>query len=231
MNTVNTNNNNPLNREEKHLNLRDSYLEIEFVLSDNAGCVFANDTNIRLANYSMMAIFSSIKFKTNGGRTIEFIDHCHPNLLMYKLITITDGEYESAFLRNQGIRDIQLKSDHTAAEPGHMYTMVKMSDLFRFVNDLEKIIHGLGFKLILKRKNNDRALFRVNANPSAVTNDGNIEIRDISWCVPNIDPNNDNRFIVQKGINKRNHIDFSYYGKKTFYKNVQNATNFVFDLD
>ena len=57
------------------------------------------------------------------------------------------------------------------------------SDLFGFVNDLEKLIYGLGFKLKLKRNNNDRALYRVNANPGAVANDGNIEIRDISWCV------------------------------------------------
>ena len=77
--------------------------------------------------------------------------------------------------------------------------MINMSDLFGFVNDLVKIIYGLGFELILKRNNNDRALYRVNANPGAVANDGNIEIRDISWCVPSIDPSYDNRIIVQKG--------------------------------
>ena len=66
-----------------------------------------------------------------------------------------------------------------------------MSDLFGFVNDLEKIIYGLGFKLILKRNNNDRALFRVNAGAAAVANDGNVEIRDISWCEPSIDPSID----------------------------------------
>ena len=55
MNTVNTNINIILNREENHLNLRDSYLEIELVLSDDAGDVFANDANIRLVNYGMMA--------------------------------------------------------------------------------------------------------------------------------------------------------------------------------
>ena len=32
-----------------------------------------------------------------------------------------------------------------------MYMMIKMSYLFGFVNDLEKIICGLGFKLILKK--------------------------------------------------------------------------------
>ena len=98
----------------------------------------------------------------------------------------------SDFVRNQGNRDSQLKGDHAAAKGGHMYMMVKMSDLFSFVNDLEKIIYGLGFKLILKRNNNDRALFRVDADPGWVANDGNIEIRDISWCVPSIDPSNDN---------------------------------------
>ena len=69
---------------------------------------------------------------------------------MYRLLTSTDDEYESGFVRNQGNRDGQLKDDHIAAERGHMYMMVKMRDLFGFVNDLEKIIYGLGFKLKLK---------------------------------------------------------------------------------
>ena len=45
MNTVNTNINIILNREENNLNLNDSYLEIEFVVSDNACGVFANNSN------------------------------------------------------------------------------------------------------------------------------------------------------------------------------------------
>ena len=93
---------------------------------------------------------------------------------------------------------------------------IKMSDLFGFVNDLEKIINGLGFKIIVKRNNNDRDLFRVNADADAVGNDGNIDIRDISWCVPSIDSSNDNRIIVQKGLSKNNNVDFSFYERKTF---------------
>ena len=147
-----------------------------------------------------MPLFRSVKLETSGGRTIKNIDHCHPNLLMYKLLTSSDDENQSGFVRNQGDRDSQLKSDHVAAERGHMYMMIKMSDLFGFVNDLEKIIYGLGFKLILKRNNNDRALFRINAGADAVGNDGNIGIRDISWCVPSIDPSNDNSIIVKKRL-------------------------------
>ena len=62
-----------------------------------------------------MALYSSVKFETSGGRAIEYIDHCHPNLLMYKLLTSTDDEYESGIVRDQGNRDSQLKSDHIAA--------------------------------------------------------------------------------------------------------------------
>ena len=100
MNTVNININIILNSEENHLNLHDSYLEIEFVVSDDAGGVFANDANTRFINYGIMALFSSVKLETSGGRTIEYIDHCHPSLLMYKLITSTDDENESGFVRN-----------------------------------------------------------------------------------------------------------------------------------
>ena len=66
-----------------------------------------------------MALFSSFKLETSGGRTIEYIDHCHPNLLMYKLLTSTGDEFESGFVRNQG-RDSQLKGDYIAAQRGHM---------------------------------------------------------------------------------------------------------------
>ena len=158
MSTVINNINIILNREDNHLNIHDSCLEIDFVVSDNACVVFDNDANIRLVNYGMMALFSSVKLETSNGRTIDYIDHCHPNLLMYKLLTSTAVEYESGFVRNIGNRDSQLKDHHAAAERGHMYMMVKMSDLFGFVNDLVKIIYGLGFKLILKRNNADRAL-------------------------------------------------------------------------
>ena len=143
MNAVNTIINIILNRDENHLNLRDSYLEIEFVVLDDAGGVFASDANIRLFNYGSIALFSSFKLETSCGRTIEYIDHCHSNLLMYKLLTSTDDQYESGFVRNQGNRYSQLKGDHIAAERGHMYMMVKISDLFGFLIDLEKIIYEI----------------------------------------------------------------------------------------
>ena len=50
----------------------------------------------------------------------------------------------------------------------------------------------------------------------------------MSWCEPSFDPSNINRIFIQKGLNKNNNIDFSYYEKKTFCKNVSDA--FIFYL-
>ena len=151
MNTVSTNINIILKRKENHLKKHDTYREIEFCVSDNAGVVFSNNANIRLVNYGIMALFNSVKLETSGGRIIEYIDRCHPNLMMYMLLTSTDDGYESGFIRNQGNRNSKLKGDHAAAERGHMYMMVKKSDLFGFLNDIEKIVNGLGCTLILKK--------------------------------------------------------------------------------
>ena len=60
-----------LNREENHSKICHSHLEIEFIVSDNAAGVFANNANIRLVNYGMKALFNSVKFECSGGRTIE----------------------------------------------------------------------------------------------------------------------------------------------------------------
>ena len=41
-----------------------------------------------------MAFFSSVKFETSVGRTIEHKDHCHPKLFMYRFLNSTNDEFE-----------------------------------------------------------------------------------------------------------------------------------------
>ena len=229
MNTVNSKMNILISTEANYLNL-ESYLEVEFMVSGNGGGIIANNADVRLVNYGVMALFSFIKLGKISGKTIEYIDHCYPNLLLCKLLTRTSDEYISGFFRDRRDRDNQLKGDQQAALRGHLYMMIKIKDLFGFVNDLEKILYGIGFKLKLKRNSNDRAFFRVDARAGAVANDCNIEIRDIACCVPCIVPSNDQRIIIQKGLNNKNNIDFSFYERKTFYKNIPDATNFLFDI-
>ena len=112
MNTVNKNINVLIEREENHLNIHESYLEIEFMVSGNGGGIIANNANVRLVNYGVLALLISIKLETICGKSVEYIDHCHPNLLMYNLLTNNCDEYESGFVRDRTERDSQLKRDH-----------------------------------------------------------------------------------------------------------------------
>ena len=125
MNTINNNVNIFIIREENHLNVQEYYLEIEFNVSDYSGGIISNDANVRLLNYGVMALFSSIRLETISGKTIEYIDHCHPNLLICKLITIKSDENKSAFVRDQKEGDGQLKVFHQTAQREFMYGWLK----------------------------------------------------------------------------------------------------------
>ena len=57
---------------------------------------------------------------------------------MYKLLTSTSDEYKSGLVRGQGEIHSQLKSDHIVAKRSHMYVMIKVKDLFGFLNDFRK---------------------------------------------------------------------------------------------
>ena len=119
MNTVNNNINILISREENHLNIHKCYLQIEFLVSGNGGGIIANVANARLVNYGVRALICSVNLETVSGKTIEYIDYGHPNLLMCKLLTSTRVEYESGFVRDQRERDSQLKGDHQAAQRSH----------------------------------------------------------------------------------------------------------------
>ena len=91
------------------------------------------------------------------------------------------------------------------------YMMIETKCLFGFANDLEKFRYGIGFKLKLRRNNNDKALFRVNAGAGAVAKYFKIKLQlELGIYLVLILVNND-RIIVNKGLDKKNNIDFICY--------------------
>ena len=71
MNTVNTNINIIPNIEENHFNIHNSYLEIEFVVSNNVGGVFANDANVRLVSRCVPSIDPSNDNRINVQKGLK----------------------------------------------------------------------------------------------------------------------------------------------------------------
>ena len=55
----------------------------------DADAVIAKNDNVRLAKYGLIAPISSNRLKTISGKSVEYKDHCHLNLLLYKLIVMT----------------------------------------------------------------------------------------------------------------------------------------------
>ena len=72
-----------ISRDEYLLYIRESYLEIEFKVSDRTGGIIANDANIRFVNYGVIILFFSISLETISGETIEYIDHCYSVIQHY----------------------------------------------------------------------------------------------------------------------------------------------------
>ena len=96
-----------------------------------------------------------------------------------------------------------------------------LDTIYGYNNDIHKS------KIIKYKPNNLATMNVVNTNIIIMLNR---EENHLNLHVPSIDPSNDNRIIVQKVLSKKNNVDFSYYERKTFYKNVPNATYFLFDL-
>ena len=46
----------------------------------------------------VLAFFSSIRLETIGARTVEYVEQCHLNHLVYEILTNTDIEYHSLFI-------------------------------------------------------------------------------------------------------------------------------------
>ena len=54
--------------------------------------------------------------ETISGKTIEYINHSHPKLLTYNLLTSTSEEFEIGFVQDQREKDSQIKGEHQAAQ-------------------------------------------------------------------------------------------------------------------
>ena len=87
------------------------------MVSGNGSGIIANDANVRFVDYGVTALFS-----TNIDKLIEYIDHCHLNLLMYKLLTSTREKYESGFVRDQRERDKRRSYSFTNKRRSYSFT-------------------------------------------------------------------------------------------------------------
>ena len=69
-------------REDSHISLYESYLQIEVDVLKNDNSRFVDDNRISLINMGVLALFSEARLSTSSDKTLENINHLHIGSLM-----------------------------------------------------------------------------------------------------------------------------------------------------
>ena len=88
--------------------------------------------------------------------------------------------------------------------------------------DQEKTTYGLGYRLTLKRNNNNDAIVR-----DAGVEGAKINIKQIEWCVLHYIPNIENQTLVKEQILNKEPTELSFIERSVFRKNVNSDNNWT----
>ena len=139
------------------ISLLKSYLDVNFeVIKKADNSTYGNVNEIRLYNLAPIALFSNSKLTTSSGKHLEDISHAHIVSSMYKLITSSKGS-DDLYIgsdRSRNRRD-ELAQNKNLKGKYHLGFMFK--DVIGYIEWMEKATNGLGYKLTIRR-NNDEAV-------------------------------------------------------------------------
>ena len=212
-------------REDAYICLQNSYISLEFEVLKNDDTRYADGDQISLVNFGPVALFSEAKLTTSSCKHLEKVDNLHPISLMYKLLTSNQqtSQLMYGFEESQATRRQELTNNKT--EKGTFFVRIKLTDIFGFDFDQEKITYGLGYTLTLKRNNNNDSIIRDNGVDAA-----KIKIKDISWYIPHYTPSMENQQLVMDQILDKDPTGLYYIERVVFRKDVNTNNNWTFEL-
>ena len=184
--TINTPNsliNIDIPREDAYICLDDAYIQLELVVTTQAGARYEDDAAVSLVNLGGIALFSEATLSTSSRKHLERIEQVYQASLMYKLLADSQEDLDINFTKDTDPAAINAKLRNRLIndnpEKGTLCLDILLSDIFGFALHQDNITYGLGFQLSLKRANDNNALFRVNATTADAAK---IIINDISFC-------------------------------------------------
>jgi len=198
----------------------ESYLVFDGRLVKNAA--YVNADVIALTNNAMMHLFNNIKHQFSG-QEIECLFHPGQATTMLGLLKFPDD-----FQKSKGLNQLWFKDAGTAASIAednpnngflirHGYIIQKpdpqgtfsfrvpLKHIFGFCDDYEKVIYGFKHQLTLVRKGDYDAIFR-----AAATNAGKIVLTKLSWYMPHVLPNDQEKLTLYKTIESKSSLPVGY---------------------
>ena len=206
----------PINvpREDSFINLSNSCLELIFeVIKKADNSRYGNGIDIRIVNLGPIALFSNFTLTTSSGKHLEDITHSHIASLMYKLITRSKNsdDLSIGFDRRRNRRKDELALNKNIKAKYHLRIMLK--DVFGFAEHQEKATYGPGYKLTIKRNEEESVI-----DETVGIADARIEIDHIHWYVPHYTPSIQQESMISKQIWSKTPRELRYVERPVFMK-------------
>ena len=225
--------------QDEFFHPHESYLLFEGNLLKAAGGVYANEDVITLTNNAIMYLFSNIKYELSGHE-IESINYPGQGTSMLGLL-----KYSDDFSKSQGLNQCWFKDTAAAASlttnkgfkarqafivqsptpKGSFSFVVPLKHIFGLCEDYDRIIYGMKQMITLVRTSDDDAIFRI-----ATPGKGKVVLDKISWFLPRVLPNDNERFTLIRMIESKPLIDVGFRRRQCDTITVPESTSFTWRL-
>ena len=218
-----------------------SYLMFEGQLVKTAdGSAYADADSVALANNAPMFLFSNIRYELSGHE-IESINNPGHSSLMKGLL-----HYGNEYANGQGMNQCYAKDSsalpdktkntgfairhnyviETPTPKGSFSFAIPLKHVFGFAEDYDKVTYGLRHVITMVRKSDDDAIFRINT----AALDGKIVLSKISWIMPRVLPNDEERLSLMKTIESKSAISVAFRMHQCDTITVPQSTSFSWRL-
>ena len=196
-----------------------SFLEMEGKLVKADGSAYGDGDMITLSNNSLMYLFSNVRYLLNGTE-IESINH--PGQATAILGSV---KYTPAFKNGQGLMQCWYPDTTTGADehnvgfnirqgyiikkptPKGTFSMrIPLAHIFGFIEDDDKIKYGFTHQVILTRTTDSNDSIFKNAAAAL----GKVELTKISWFMPQVQLNDEEKFKMYKIIESKTTLTSGY---------------------
>ena len=205
-----------IEKQDEFYHPRRSYL-VEGNLSKEDGTRYAGADAISLANNGVMHFYSNVKYEL-AGQEIESVNN--PGIAGV-LMGIAKYPYDYAYVTgliqcwspetSDGVlmeRGFERRKEYIIAKSdprGSFNFAIELENLFGFCKDYDKVVYGMRHKLILQRKSNDDAIFKISA-----VDKGKVELTKVAWVMPRVYPNDVKKFSLYKSIESKIVLDAAF---------------------
>ena len=196
-----------------------SYLLFEGNLLKADNTLYGDADVVSLTNNGIMHLFSNIKYELSG-REIESVNYPGQATTMFGLLKYSDDFAQSQGLNqcwnkdtsataslttNLGFKVRQAYIVKSPTPKGSFSFVIPMEHIFGFCDDYDRIIYGMKHILTMVRTSDDSAIFR-----TAAAGIGKCVLNKISWFLPRVLPNDQERFSLFKIIESKPLLDVGF---------------------